>query len=432
MKKLTAVLVGAGNRGQIYADYSINHNDELAIIAAVDPNPLRLKECGDKYGVPENMLFRDLKSFIAAKIPCDFVINATMDEEHYETATELIRAGYNMLLEKPVSAKFSELYEIWKGAEARGLKLLVCHVLRYTPYYRTMKEIIDAGDIGEIVSMELNEHVWIGHFLDSYVRGKWRSEKECGSGFLLAKCCHDTDLICWLNNASKPKKVSSFGTRSQFIKEKAPAGATEFCYNCPHNAVCNYSAQKVHLECDLMPFQTWRGINKPYQTITKEEKAEFLKRDVYGRCAYNAGGDIVDRQVVTTEFENGAIATLNMIGGCTLEDRHTHIVGTKGEIIGKVSEGKFTVWRFSREGKNFGGIPEVIDVNSQIIGNAFYGGHAGGDYAIMHDCVRYFAGEGGSASVTKIEDSVYGHVLCYAAEESRINERIVRVSEYVK
>lgn len=430
MKKLKAIVVGAGNRGQVYCDYSITKKDELEIIAAVDTEPLRLQECKTKYAIADNMLFSDLDEFLKRNIECDFVINATMDKMHYESSMKLIGAGYNLILEKPITPTYGELEDIWNLATEKNVKVLVCHVLRYTPYYRTIKELIDKGEIGRIFNIEMSEHVWIVHFLDSFVRGKWGNEKNCGSGFLLQKCSHDMDLMCWLNNATKPVKVSSFGSRSHFIPKNAPEGATEFCYQCPHNDTCLYSAQKVHLEQDMIPFQTWRGIDKPWQEITKEEKAEHLKHDNYGRCAYNAGGDIVDRQVVTVEFEDGTIATHNLVGGVTCDNRFIHIIGSDGEIYGHVNSGKFTVSHIDRSGNNYGPVHQEFDVSNlvQANNNGSYSGHGGGDYAIMHDAVRFFAGEGSSVSITKLEDSIYGHVLVYAAEESRKEGRVINIA----
>ena len=430
MKKLKAVVVGAGNRGQTYSDYSLSNKDELEIIAVVEPNSVRLEECKNKYGICEDRLFTNLDDFLKQNIECDFVINATMDKLHYESSIKLIDAGYNILLEKPITPSYDQLGDIWKRAVEKNVKVLVCHVLRYTPYYRTIKEMIDRGDIGKIFTIEMSEHVWIVHFLDSFVRGKWNSEKACGSGFLLQKCCHDMDLMCWLNNSVKPVKVSSFGSRSHFIPSKAPSGATEFCYQCPHNDTCLYSAQKVHLEQDMIPFQTWRGIDKPWKEITKEEKAEHLKHNNYGRCAYNAGGDIVDRQVVTVEFEDGTIATHNLVGGVTCDNRFIHIIGSLGEIYGHVNTGKFTISHIDRSGNNYGPKHQEIDVTEFVRtnNNGSYSGHGGGDYAIMHDAVRFFAGEESSISITKIEDSIYGHVLVYAAEESRKENRVININ----
>ncbi len=418
IKKLRAMLVGAGNRGCVYADYALQMPSELEIVGVVEPNGLRWEEAAERYSLDRKNCFRNLDEFLQAKIDCDFVINATMDEMHYETAKKLMVAGYDMLLEKPVVPNREQLLDLQAIAKAKGVKVNVCHVLRYTPFYKRIKEIINAGTIGKIMTMELNEHVGIAHFLDSFVRGKWSSEKRCGSGFLLQKSCHDMDLICWLNNAAEPKKVVSVGTRAQFIPENAPDGATEFCYNCPHGETCLYAAQKVHLEVDSMPFQTWMELNKPLEQITKEEKAEYLKRSTYGRCAYNSGGDINDRQTVNVLFDNGSIASFTMVGGVNKAGRNIHICGTKGEIEGRLEDGKFALRSFDRSGTNFTYNEEIIDVNKEVVISVEYGGHGGGDYAIMHELVRYFNGDTSSVSITSLDDSVNGHLVVYAAEES--------------
>ncbi|MBO5411658.1 MAG: Gfo/Idh/MocA family oxidoreductase [Clostridia bacterium] len=427
MKKLQAVLLGAGNRGCAYADYSLEAPSELEIVAIIEISDLRLKEAGDRYSVPESNRFKDLDEFLAKKIPCDFVINATMDEIHYETSVKIMNAGYNMLLEKPITAKKEELLDLQRLAREKNVKLNICHVLRYTPYYKRIKEIINAGTIGKILTMELDEHVWIAHFVDSFVRGKWKSEATCGSGFLLAKSCHDMDLICWLNNMTTPKKVSSFGSRSLFAKKNAPEGATKYCYNCPHNETCLYSAQKIHVELDPMPFQTWMDMNKPLDTITKEEKLEWLKSHEYGLCAYESGGDINDRQVINIEFEDGSTAMFTMVGGTSKPDRFIHICGTHGEIEGRLEDEKFIVRKFDRSGDKFGYDEEIIDVSKEVHASAGYVGHGGGDYAIMHELVRYLNGDNSSISITSIDDSINGHLVVYAAEESNKEEKIVRI-----
>ena len=430
MKVLKAALVGAGNRGQIYCDYSMDSEEkELEIVAVVDPFKVALEQASEKYGVKKENGFSDLDEFIAKKIECDFVVDATMDEQHYETAMKLINAGYNLILEKPITGNKDELLAIERAAKEKGVKILVCHVLRYAPFYRTIKNVINEGKIGKIISMEMNEHVGKYHFLDSYVRGKWNSEARCGSGFLLAKCCHDTDLICWLNGESAPEKVSSFGSRSLFVTKNAPEGATEYCYNCPHTKTCMYSAQKTHLEQDLMAFQTWRDMGKPVETVTKEEKEEWLKHNTYGKCAYNSGGDIVDRQSVSVEFENGSIATLTMVGGCSKAGRWIHLVGTEGEIEGFVEEKKFRLIRFHWDDGKYEESEETIDISKLIVDKGKYGGHGGGDYALMYDAVRFFAGEGESASITKLDDSINGHLIVYAAEESRKTGKIVEIEK---
>ena len=346
-------LIGAGNRGCVYSDYSLDRPQELIVVAVVESNPERLAAAGKRYGVDKSMLFTDLEEFLKKKVVCDFVVNATMDQQHYETAKKLITHKCDMLLEKPIVPDRDQLIDLQNAALENDVKVVVCHVLRYAPFFKRIKQIIHDGVIGEIMTMEMNEHVWIAHFLDSFIRGKWNSEAKCGSSFLLAKSCHDMDLICWLNNSTTPKKVVSLGSRAQFILQKAPEGATEFCYSCPHNSTCYYSAQKVHLEFDSLPFQTWEGMGKPIDEITKEEKAEYLTYSDYGRCAYNSGGDINDRQEVAIEFEDGSVASFTMVGGTCKAGRYMHICGTRGEIEGMrlpyalliVAKGNSNVWK---------------------------------------------------------------------------------------
>ena len=191
MKKITAVVLGCGNRGQAYADYALHSPEELEIVGVIDVNKQALDWAKEKYGVRADMAFSSLDEFLERKIPCDFIINATMDSAHYQTAMKILQAGYNVLLEKPVTAVPSELLDIKNLATKKGLKVVICHVLRYTPYFKKIKEVLLSGKIGDIISIEANEHVWVAHFIESYVRGPWRSEEECGSGFLLAKSCRD-------------------------------------------------------------------------------------------------------------------------------------------------------------------------------------------------------------------------------------------------
>lgn len=423
IKKLWAVVVGYGNRGQVYADYSLEEPAELGIAAIVDPNEFKLQEAKMRYGLSDESLFRSFEEFAASNIKCDFVINSTMDQQHYETAIKILNAGYHMLMEKPIVPEAGQLREIQRIANEKQLNVFVCHVLRYTPFYREIKEILNSGEIGKIMSIEMHEHVNLPHYLTSYVRGKWNSESKCGSGFLLAKSCHDLDLMCWLNNDSAPVEVVSMGNRSQFVPNKAPKGATEFCYECPHESACDYSAILHYMKKGVMPFLVWDRLNKPLDEITEEEKMEFLKKDIYGKCAYTCGGDIVDRQNAIVTFENGSIANFNLVAGSVGPSRYLHIIGTKGEIEGELEDDTYVIRKHSKT-QLFG-----QDESHQVhpINNAKYGGHNGGDYAIMHDLVRYMNGDRSSVSITSLEDSVYGHLCVFAAEQSRKTHSIVNI-----
>ena len=423
--KRWAVIVGYGNRGQVYADYSLDRPEEFGVAAVVDPSEFKLSEAKKRYNLSDDRLFKTFAEFKAKNVPCDFVINATMDQYHYKTAIEILEAKYDMLMEKPIVPNEKELMDIKKLADKNGCKVFICHVLRYTPYYRRIKEIINSGTLGTIMTMEMNEHVCIAHYLTAYARGKWNSEAHCGSGMLLAKCCHDMDIMCWLNNATEPETVSSMGNRSQFVKANKPKDAAEFCYQCKHEKDCPYSATNLYLNLNAMPFLTWGRLNKPLDEITQEEKAEFLKHDIYGRCGYDDLGDIVDRQNVIVSFQNGSCCSFMLTGGAVRAGRYLHIVGSKGEIEGQLETDEFKLIKYTDKG--FNGTSEIISVKEEVVNNAKYGGHSGGDFAIMRDLVAYYNGDRSSVSMTKLDDSINGHLCVFAAEKSRKEKRFIDI-----
>ncbi len=424
MKPIKAAVLGCGDRGNVYAGYALLHPEEMEIVAVADIDAVALKTTGDKYGIPDTLRFKDVDEFLAADVKCDTVINATMDGAHYYTAKKLIERGYDQLLEKPIVNNAEELEELKKLAEEKGVSLIVCHVLRYTPFYKYIKTLLNAGEIGRIFTMEMNEHVELVHFADSFIRGKWSDEKECGSGLLLQKCSHDLDLMCWLNNFTKPKAVSSFGSRAYFLPENAPEGATEFCYNCPNGETCLYCAQKIHLDLDWFYFQTWRGIGKPLDEITREEKEEFLKTSDYGRCVYTLRRDLVDRQTVSVAFKDGSVCLFTVVGGCSSGGRFIHIVGSKGEISGKLEENKIKISRTVRKDGGFEKTTEIVDLSDKIPENSK---HSNGDMSLMREYVRFLCGDRSSISLTTIDDSVSGHMCVYAAEKSRKEGKTVEL-----
>lgn len=440
MKKVKAVILGYGDRSFCYSKYAFAEPDELEITGVIDVNAFKLSLAKERFGLTDDALYASLDDFLKKGVACDVVINGTMDQMHYETSVKLLKAGYNLLLEKPVTGNPKELLEIRDLAKANGCKVVVCHVLRYTPFYRKIKEIIDSGEIGKVVDMQLNEHVWHGHFVNSYVRGKWRSEKECGSGLLLAKCCHDTDLMCWLNNATVPTDVSSFGSRSFYCPENAPKGSAEYCKDCKVKDECMFDAYKFELKMDCCPQYTWAAINKPIDEITVEEKEKFLESDEYGKCVFKTDMDIVDRQCVSVKFKNGSVGTLNMVGGASKAGRHIHVICEYGEIIGYIEDNKITYRKFNKNAMNAKYTKDedmytdtVIDAGVDLSsGNNSVTGHYGGDYYIMRDLVRYLSGESTSVSTTVIDDSVNSHLICYAAEKSRKERCVVNIKEFEK
>ena len=419
MKIIKAACVGAGNRGIIYSNYALLNSDRMKLVAVVDPNEHHRTELAKKHGISYDMQFEGVEDFVKERPDIDLVINATIDELHVKTTRPLIEAGYNVLLEKPITPRRSELAELCNLAEKRGVNIFVCHLLRYTPFYKNIKQHILAGDIGRVISVKMSEYVGVSHFIESFVVGKWRSEAECGSPLILAKSCHDIDLLCWLNNSTVPKRVSSFGGRRIFIPENAPIGRSDTCHTCPHEKNCKYSLTNLFTGMSGAWKRIILDIKKPASEVTQEDIYEQVRRSNYGRCVYEEK-DLVDRQNVIVEFEDGSIGTFDMIGGVAKGDRYIHIVGEDGELFGSRSEGIYTLRKYDFRNKEY--IETKYDITADIVG-----GHSGGDKGIMDDVCNYLSTGEHSVSLTPISDSVNGHLCVYAAERSRHTGCVVEV-----
>ncbi len=424
MATLKAVLVGCGDRACVYAEEGVHNLGLMEVVAAVDPDEVRLAYVREHFGVKKEMCFRDQRELLALGKVGDCVINGTMDKLHLETSLPFLEQGYDMLLEKPIVNNKADLMKIYETAKAHGCKLMTCHVLRYAPFYRKIKELILEGELGEIVNIRTDERVGVFHSSVSYIRGKWKSEKECGSSFLLAKCCHDIDLLCWLNAGTEPKQVFSYGGRDFIVPEKAPKGAGTRCLvDCPQEVrrECIYDVQSMYLDNCLLPWYPWQCTGKNYTDVTMEEKIESLKTyNPHGVCAYKAGGDIADHQNVLVKFKNGSTAVHSLMLGCMKAGRSIFITGTRGEIEGDVENGYFYLRKYDKKTSTY--TERQFDFHDR---QGETGGHFGGDRGLVLDFCEIMRGAEPSVSYTSIENSVTGHLLVYAADESMKEARPV-------
>ena len=170
MKQLTVVLIGAGGRGSAYAKHMHMTPEKYKIVAVADPNKEKCRVIREMYGFSEDMCFSDWKDLLALPKMADIAVIATSDNLHYEPAMKAISLGYDLLLEKPVAQTVKECTDIANAAKEKNVSVLVCHVLRYTPFYKKVKSIITSGTLGEIVSLDQTECVGNVHFSHSFVR----------------------------------------------------------------------------------------------------------------------------------------------------------------------------------------------------------------------------------------------------------------------
>lgn len=429
MRPITTIIVGAGHRALTYASYAKEFPERFKVVGVVDPIEDRRKYVAEIYGLTEEQCFCTADELAAQPKLADTIINGTMDHQHVYTTIPLLKRGYDVLLEKPFAVNEKEMMELVNTAERYGRKVMICHVLRYAPFYKAIKHKLLEGAIGEIVNIQTTEHVSYHHVSTCYVRGKWRNEEQCHASMLLAKCCHDLDIIMWMQNGAAPKAVSSYGGIMQFTKDKKPANAGTRCMaDCPIEDKCIYSAKKMYIDNpERWSFYVWDCFEygkKP----TIEEKIQSLKTDnIHGRCVWECDNNVVDHQSLIIEFENGSTASHNMIGGTPKAQRSIHIIGTLGEITGIFEDSKFTIRRTNPgPGKDYD--EEVIDLNITGDMTGAFGGHGGGDIRLVEDFVNYVSGGKPSVSCTSIKDSMYSHKAVFSADKSRKNRTNIEVS----
>jgi predicted dehydrogenase len=421
-KIVTAIIVGAGHRGLVYGSYATAHPDQLQIVGVADPNPVRRQQAQEMFGFPRENCFESAEALAEKPQLADAIINATMDHQHVQTSIPLLKKGYHLLLEKPICPTAAELAELVQTARETERKVMICHVLRFAPFYRKIREIVAAGTIGELVNIGTIESVSYHHIAVAFVRGKWR--QRATNPILLAKCCHDLDLICWFNSGVRPKSVSSTGALSIFRRENAPPGSGERCLvDCQIEASCKYSAKKNYIDFTFWDFYAWDSIEH-LPNPTREDKLESLRtNNPFGRCVWRCDNDVVDHQSVIIEFENGSVANHQLIGATPKGDRRLHLVGTEGEIFGNMKEGIFTVRTPQfRNGCTFH--DQIYNVN--LTGDM----HGGGDLRLVGDFVQVLLGGAPSISTTDLFDSVNSHLIAYAADAAMLGKQTVPVPDW--
>lgn len=428
-KPLEAIIVGAGHRAMTYASYAQHHPQELKIVGVADMIEDRRHMVQKMYDLPTEHVFATAEELAAKERFADIVINGTMDHQHVPTALPLLEAGYHMLLEKPFATNEQEMWQLVETAREHERKVSICHVLRYAPFYAAIRQQVADGVLGDLLNIQAVEHVSYHHMGVGFVRGKWAQEAYCQSTMLMAKSCHDLDLIAWMHSGVPVAKVSSFGGNLQFRADKAPEGAGTRCLvDCRIEADCLYSARKHYIDHPTRwSFYVWDCFEHVDPPPTIQDKIDSLKQDnPYGRCVWKCDNDVVDHQSVAAEFADGCTATLNMIGGSSKPTRSLHLIGTEGEIQGVLEDSTFTLRHIDpRPGHEYS--EEIIDLSVGGDMTGAFGGHGGGDLRLVDDFLKVVRGEAPSLSTTSIEDSVTGHLMGFCADRSRREGQVVDV-----
>lgn len=432
-KVLEVIVIGAGGRGQAYTNIMHKVPDMFKVVGVAEPIDDRREYIKEKHDVADEHCFDTWEKILDIPKFADVAIISTMDRMHTEPAIKAMELGYDLLLEKPVAPTPEECVLISNKAKELGRKVLVCHVLRYTPFFKTLKKLLKDGVVGDVINIEHIEGVGHTHQSHSFVRGNWGNEDR-SSFMLLQKCCHDIDILQWLLDKDC-QKVQSFGSTAHFKRANAPEGSPEYCIDgCPASATCLYDAMKLYYEAKGNHWFRGAATLKPSGKETDEDVLKALRETQYGKCVYKCDNNVVDHQTVNMEFEGGVNISMTM-SAFTKGGRRLRIMGTKGELTANMSlpaNQAFELFTFNAGIGAGAGKKEVLDIDYSNVGDSILGGHGGGDDGIVCDLYRYLAGEIDAAGLSEINISVKNHLIVFAAEQSRHTSTVVTLEDYVK
>ena len=405
-KPVSIVAIGAGNRTNKYLEYVKQHPDRVRLVGVVELNDIRRQSVAERFGLEPSQCYADYHDFFRNPVQADAVMICTPENMHFEPAMLAIEAGCHVLLEKPIAQTLEECQAIGEAARKKGVLVSVCHVLRYHPYFMKVKELVDSGELGHIISINHRTSVGVDRAAHGFVRGIWRSER-LSNPMLMSKCCHDIDFLLWLTK-TPCRKLTSFGSLRWFKAKNAPEGSAERCIDCGVESHCPFSAVDLY-----QVRRDWiANFDVPEGKTIDDVIEDQLREGLYGRCVYHCDNDVVDHQIVSMEMESEVTINFSM-DIFTLKDcRETHISLTEGEIDG--DENRLRVRRFR-------GAEETVYDFSGLAHQPF---HAGADLAIVADFIDAIR-TGRRDLVTSIERSVESHRICFEAERSRKEQRTI-------
>ncbi|OCT15717.1 oxidoreductase [Paenibacillus pectinilyticus] len=413
MAKIKIALIGAGMRGLNYINYVHKHRMEAELVAVADPNQARRNKVREMFELDETVCFESWEELLAGPKRADAVFICTQDQLHVAPTLRALEAGYHVMLEKPMATDPGDCVQVVQAADKYERMLVICHVLRYTPFFQTLKRLLDENAIGELVTVQHNENVGFLHQAHSYVRGNW-SVTANSSPMILSKSSHDLDIISWLIGA-ECVNLSSFGSLSYFKAKNAPAGATERCLDgCPAADECEYYAPNQYLTENLKWWSYAISDDWSY-----EGRLKALQEGPYGRCVFHCDNDVVDHQVVNMEFANDVTASFIMSAFTNEISRTIKLMGTKGEIRAAMEKDEIEIHRFDT------GFKETITLNK----SDGHIGHGGGDGGIVKDFLKLLRTDA-SSSLTSAEVSLQSHLMAFAAENSRLTKQVVNLRDY--
>lgn len=359
------IVAGGGKRGLMFAH--MLKSDLRRQVAAIAENNTAahpaIRRRLDEWGMADTAVYGSLPQALGAlpRSQADIVFIMTPDWTHLDVLRPAVSAGCHVFLEKPLATTSADVMEIVRLAHSTDKTVQVGFVLRYSPFARKVKAVVDSGALGKLVMIQMNERLELVH--GAVFCRSWHRKVRYTGGFLNEKCSHDLDQICWLmEKQAAPKEVFSYGGR-HFTPEKNTPQTCGRCRlrHCP-----------------------WRDKNE--------------------RCVFHSDGDIMDHQCANILFDDGAQAQFSLVAMSPAPGRDMRIFGTDGYLEGELEKGSLRLNRYWDPS----GFQDVSVAASD--------GHGGGDTRIVAeflDCVDRH-----EQPLSSVLDGARASLLAFAADES--------------
>lgn len=461
---VTALLFGAGDRGAgAYGRFALEAPDQLRFVAVAEPNEERRNRFACDHQIAPENCFTGWEEALAAGRVADVVINCTHDSLHHASGMAALQAGYDMLLEKPIAPTLAEAVALVQTAEQLGRKLMICHVLRYAEFFEALGEVLQSGALGQLITVSWRENVAAYHMAHSYVRGNWRNTQQAAP-MILAKCCHDLDLLVWYLRDPVIWLASS-GSLLHFRPENAPAGAPDRCTDgCPAQMTCPFYAPAIYRDMLPIKYTLARSPQVPVRALGRaiiknprlvpvieslpagrplqsaltawprsvatphpeddEAVMQALREGPFGRCVYHCDNNVVDHQIVLMTTQSGVSVSLTMHGHSYEEGRTIRFDGSKATLLGKFAHASVFLELWDQRGFLLWRRTFASEVERK------QSGHGGGDAGLMRAFVRMIHGQ--ADPLNSARSALQSHLLAFAAEKARLEERTIRMESFLQ
>jgi len=364
-------IVGAGARGGCLAGYLGRRKEEVFLKAVVEPNKVVLDSFLQRHAQPQTRCYEQYDELLADP-EVEWMIVTSPNRFHKEHIIAAFEAGKHVFAEKPLAISIDDCVAINDAHASAGVLFATGFVLRYAPLYRKVKQLLDEGAIGSIVSVQADENITAAH--GGHVMTCWRRFSKFSGSHMLEKCCHDMDLLNWFVG-SLPSKVASFGGENIFV---------------PGNA---------DLMSKFAPPEGRKSIYLEWHSPTHDESNPFTSEK-----------DVVDNQVAILEYRNAVRATFQTVMSCAIPERRMYFAGTEGTLIAELYTGQLELKRLGYDEPT-----TSYDFSGSM--------HGGGDRVISDQLVESMTKH--TLPACSGEEGLTSAVVSLAIEQARIEGKTV-------